>query len=362
VRGVVVSPRCKTQPDETNRRRAIREVDVSRCCDLGGCSSGIFVCGCFQVSTLSRFRQDALRRESLNLTSTPPCATYPSSSSDSQAHNLYYGKFSSHLSVRFSILICAVMQTIKPRMANTTTWRCRECLAKGITADFRSYGHMKSHLAGHGYGPWRCSGCDQIGRRRYVVISHQMFFEKLLTWSREAIVAHHLASGERDATAYNDPALNDRINTEVRECRLPHQAPWTGSSAVPPPDTAALDAARAAAPGSSRTSTNNYAVPKPMALIVAETINTIMPMINHLSMRQRDHYQQTVYWWIELLKARLTRIEDAESLAELALRLQHLAGTVVLHQNFLTTEREQLSLEAAIRSIEELRRQADRDQ
>jgi hypothetical protein len=38
-------------------------------------------------------------------------------------------------------------------MANTTTWRCRECLANGITADFATYGHMKSHLAGHGYGP-----------------------------------------------------------------------------------------------------------------------------------------------------------------------------------------------------------------
>jgi hypothetical protein len=69
VRGVVVSPRCRTQPDETNRRRAIREVDVAGCCDLGGCSSGTFDCGCFQVSSLPRFRQDALRSETLdNLT------------------------------------------------------------------------------------------------------------------------------------------------------------------------------------------------------------------------------------------------------------------------------------------------------
>jgi hypothetical protein len=72
---------------------------------------------------------------------------------------------------------------------------------------------------------------------------HHVFFEKSLTFRREAITAHHRAIYESNAAVYNDPALNDRINIEVSECPLPHQAPWTRSSAVPPPDAAALAAA-----------------------------------------------------------------------------------------------------------------------
>lgn len=48
--------------------------------------------------------------------------------------------------------------------------------------------------------------------------------------------------------SYLDPALNTRINQEVRECRIPHQNPWTGQTAVPPPDPTALAAAIAALP------------------------------------------------------------------------------------------------------------------
>jgi hypothetical protein len=75
---VVVSSRRNTEPDKTNKRQAIREVDVTRCCDLGGCSSGTFDCGRFQASSLPRFRQDALRCEPLEIASTPPSPSYPS--------------------------------------------------------------------------------------------------------------------------------------------------------------------------------------------------------------------------------------------------------------------------------------------
>jgi hypothetical protein len=30
--------------------------------------------------------------------------------------------------------------------------------ANGTTADFMSHAHMKSHLTGHSYGLWRCTG------------------------------------------------------------------------------------------------------------------------------------------------------------------------------------------------------------
>jgi hypothetical protein len=55
--------------------------------------------------------------------------------------------------------------------SNTATWRCRQCLASGTTADFTSHGHMKSHLARHGYGTWRCTDCPVIGLRKYA-LSH----------------------------------------------------------------------------------------------------------------------------------------------------------------------------------------------
>ncbi|KAG9664734.1 hypothetical protein KCU95_g4202, partial [Aureobasidium melanogenum] len=113
---------------------------------------------------------------------------------------------------------------------NNNGWRCRECLSNGITMDCVTATNMKSHLATHGYGPWRCTGCGHIDRRR------------------EAIAAHYRAAGEVGVGSYLDPALNARINQEVQECRLPHQNPWTGQSAVPPPDPVALAAAIAALP------------------------------------------------------------------------------------------------------------------
>lgn len=45
---------------------------------------------------------------------------------------------------------------------------------------------------------------------------------------REAIPAHCRAAGEVGVGSYRDPALDDRIDQEARECRLPHQNPWTG--------------------------------------------------------------------------------------------------------------------------------------
>ncbi|KAH0145530.1 hypothetical protein KCU67_g12594, partial [Aureobasidium melanogenum] len=87
---------------------------------------------------------------------------------------------------------------------------------------------MKSHLATHGYGPWRCTGCPFIGVRK------------------STIQTHHRASGETGVSGYFDPALNDRIYSEVRECRLPHSSSWTGLTPVPQPDATALAAARAA--------------------------------------------------------------------------------------------------------------------
>ncbi|KAH0367749.1 hypothetical protein KCU65_g4422, partial [Aureobasidium melanogenum] len=101
---------------------------------------------------------------------------------------------------------------------NNAVWRCRECLSNGTTTDCGSAPHMKSHLATHGYGPFRCTGCGFIGRRK------------------EAITLHQRRAGEVGAGAYFDPVLNNRVNQEVGECLLPHQNPWTGQTAVPPPD------------------------------------------------------------------------------------------------------------------------------
>lgn len=53
--------------------------------------------------------------------------------------------------------------------SNNTGWRCRECLFNGTTVNCATATNMKSHLATHGYGPWRCTGCNYIGRRRLVV-------------------------------------------------------------------------------------------------------------------------------------------------------------------------------------------------
>ncbi|KAH0350526.1 hypothetical protein KCU83_g4897, partial [Aureobasidium melanogenum] len=86
---------------------------------------------------------------------------------------------------------------------------------------------MKSHLATHGFGPWRCTGCPLIGLRK------------------STIQTYHRASGETGVAGYFDPALNDRIYLEVRECRLPHSSPWTGLTPAPQPDATALTAARA---------------------------------------------------------------------------------------------------------------------
>jgi hypothetical protein len=174
-------------------------------------------------------------------------------------------------------------------------------------------------------------------------------------------MTHHRTSGEtgQDSGAYRDPLLDARINGEVRECRLPHQTPWTASSVVPARDPAALAAARAAVQAPSHSTTTTL-IPMPLSLIVAEADNTTMPMINHISMRQNGQNQQLVDHWVELLQIRLKRIEEAENPSQLDLRLQHLGETVVLHSRLLTTERELMALESTSRRVQELRREANR--
>jgi hypothetical protein len=170
---VVVSSRRNTEPDKTNKRRAIREVDVTRCCDLGGCSSGTFDCGRFQASPLPRFRQDALRREPLEIASTPLSLPHTHHKVLTGSPSLFGKRPLSLYSLCYLANLCIDTDDHHSLMAtsNTATWRCRQCLASGTTADFTSHGHMKSHLARHGYGTWRCTDCPVIGLRKYA-LSH----------------------------------------------------------------------------------------------------------------------------------------------------------------------------------------------
>jgi hypothetical protein len=76
----------------------------------------------------------------------------------------------------------------------------------------------------------------------------------------------------------------------------------------------------------------------PLSLLVAEAVNAVMPMINHLAMRQNGQNQQRVEQWVKLLQIRLNRVEEAENLPE-----------VVSHHEISTTGRESETLEATIR-------------
>jgi hypothetical protein len=178
---------------------------------------------------------------------------------------------------------------------------------------------------------------------------------------REAISAHHRVSGETgtDAGAFNDPALSGRINLEAQACRTPHSAPWTGSSAVPPPDATALAAARAAA--SHQAPKKVATIPMPLALIVAEAVNAIMPMVDYLRQKQDQQHHPDIEHGIMLLQARLDRIEDAQSFFGIVLGLRRLAETVVSRRTHLTSEREILALESTIRRVGELKVDAERE-
>jgi hypothetical protein len=168
-------------------------------------------------------------------------------------------------------------------------------------------------------------------------------------------------SGETgtDAGAFNDPALSDRINLEAQACRTPHSAPWTGSSAVPPPDATALAAARAAA--SNQAPRPATTIPMPLGLIIAETVNAIMPMVNYLGQMHDQGHHPDIKVWIMLLQTRLSRIEDAQSFFEVALGLRRLGEIVVSRRTHLTTEREILALGSTVRGVEELRVDAERE-
>jgi hypothetical protein len=176
---------------------------------------------------------------------------------------------------------------------------------------------------------------------------------------REAILAHHRASGENGEAAYTDPDLNNRINLEVSLCRLPHQGQWTGASAIPPPNDTARAAARAVATEHAQGPLDTTLMPLPV--LVTKTVNAIMPMINHLSMTQNSQNRPLIQGWIELLQVRLDRVAESENFQQVALRLQRLGETVNLHHQILTTERERLALEATTRMVDELRREAERE-
>ena len=250
-------------------------------------------------------------------------------------------------------------------MVNKATWRCRECVANGTTYNSSTASHMKSHLATHGYGPFRCTGCNYLGRRKYVLL-HHVCLDNSLTLRREDIISHHRASGEtgQDAGWYNDPALNARVNLEVKACRLPHRAPWTGSTAVPPPDQTALAAAKAAiSPSTSEEEDDDDEddFPMPLPGIIAQAVNAVMPMISHLRQNQNRNYWQEIEDWIQLLQIRLDRVEESQGFLQVALMLQRLGETVVMHRDLLITEREIMALDNTIDSIENLEGEANRE-
>jgi hypothetical protein len=106
---VVVNLICETGPVETNRRRTKREVGVTRCCDLGGCSTGIFDCGLVQRS--SRSRSSTRRTAPLTPWSSQPLSPlYPQHTSPIRSPFLSR-KRSAHITVCCIILICGVIQT-----------------------------------------------------------------------------------------------------------------------------------------------------------------------------------------------------------------------------------------------------------
>lgn len=63
-----------------------------------------------------------------------------------------------------------------------------------------------------------------------------------------------------------------------------------------------------------------------------------------------------------LFRTRLNQIEDAVTVFEIALRLQRLGETVTLHSDILTSERDIEALRATSLVVENLRREASRDQ
>ena len=198
--------------------------------------------------------------------------------------------------------------------------------------------------------------------------SRRALLSNILTLCRETIITHHRASKELGAGAYRDPDLEDRIQREVDRCRLPHQAPWTQSSAIPPHNAVALAAAEATisppAPKEEdeEDEDEDHDEHPPMSLtaIVEQATNAIVPMIGHLG--QRDDYEKTtdLKFWVEDLQVRLDRTEAAQSFSEVALRLQRLKGTMELDRYLLTTERDLLAFEATVKKIEDLTRNAER--
>lgn len=183
------------------------------------------------------------------------------------------------------------------------------------------------------------------------------FLSNLQTAHRETIISHHRTSGEIDAGAFHDPDLNLRTNNEVEACRLPHRSQWTGTSPVPPPNDTAL----ANATGQISQRVPQGEIPMPLALIVAQAVNAVMPMINHLSMSHHAQHQERVKAWVTLLRTRLNHIDDAKTLFGIALRLQRLGETVALHSDILTSERDLEALRATSIVVENLKREASRD-
>ncbi|KAH0151669.1 hypothetical protein KCU67_g10162, partial [Aureobasidium melanogenum] len=215
---------------------------------------------------------------------------------------------------------------------NNAGWRCRKCLSNGTTVNGATAANMKSHLAVHGYGPWRCTSCGYIGRRR------------------EAITAHHRAAREVGVGSYLDPALNARINQEVQECRLPHQNPWTGQTAVPRPDPTALAAAVAALaqpPQAPPVAGAAAAVPQPPSgqglvasrvpgQLITQAVNIAVAFSNTMDEVEEDdtNYNQ-VQTWIALLRHHANCIQGVQTTKEVDDNIELMVGLMQLYCNIL---------------------------
>ncbi|KAG9605864.1 hypothetical protein KCU77_g378, partial [Aureobasidium melanogenum] len=214
---------------------------------------------------------------------------------------------------------------------NNTGWRCRECLSNGTTTNCVTAANMKSHLAIHGYGPWRCTGCGYIGRRR------------------EAITAHHRAAREVSVGSYIDPALNARINQEVEECCLPHQNPWAGQTAVPPPDPNALAAAIAALLRPPQ------APHMPDPNLITQTVKIAVTFSDAMNEVEEDdtNYDQ-VQTWIALVRHHANCIQGVQTIKELDEHMEFMVGFMQLYCNILDGTPDEI--DAASNKVDDMER------
>ncbi|KAG9570767.1 hypothetical protein KCU71_g1096, partial [Aureobasidium melanogenum] len=227
------------------------------------------------------------------------------------------------------------VQSVRSMAANNNNgWRCRECLSNSTTVNCATAANMKSHLAIHGYGPWRCTGCGYIGRRR------------------EAITAHHRAADEAGVGSYLDPALNARINQEVEECCLPHQNPWTGQTAVPRPDPNALAAAIAAL------SQPPQAPRMPDPALITQAVNIAVTFADTMNEVAEDDTNYTqVQTWIGLLRHHANCIQGVQTVEDVDGDMELMVGFMQLYCNILDGTPEEIdALNNEVNDMQRLRR------